>query len=122
MGFYSDLAATADQLIGEFGADATLTKRVTGAYDAATGAATITETSSTVKCAVFDFADRYVDGTLVLVGDKDCYMRAKGGVAPATGDVVVWGAVQYVVVRFKPLAPALIAVLWQVQLRVGGRE
>jgi hypothetical protein len=120
MGFYSDLAATADQLLGEFGADATLKSRTVGAYDAATAAATVTETSNTVKCAVFDFADRHIDGTLVLSGDKDCYIRTKGKVAPRTGDVLVWGGVEYEIVRFKPLAPALIAVLWQVQLRFGG--
>lgn len=121
MSFYTELATIADQLIGEFGADATLKSRVPSVYDVATSSAVVAWTTSTAKCAVFDFPDRLIDGTLVLAGDKDCYMRTKGKVAPRTGDSLVWGGVEYDVVNFKPLAPALVAVLWQVQLRFGGK-
>lgn len=117
MGFYSELASTASALIAEFGAAATLKKQAAGAYNVATGAAAVTVTTYAVQCAVFDFPDRAVDNTLVLASDKDCYMSVKGGVAPALNDVVNWGGVDYTVVRFKPLSPALIAVLWQVQMR-----
>ena|SRR3990172_3335408 len=120
MTFYSELAATADQLIEEFGADATLKRVTAGTYSADTGGAAPTESSSPVMCVVFDFANKDIDGTLVISGDKDCYMRVKGGVAPRTGDVLVWDGMDYRVVGFKPLAPALVAVLWQLQLRYGG--
>lgn len=117
---YRDLAATANQLLAEFGASATLKTQGVATYDAATSSRVVPHVSKTVKCAVFDFADQNINGTLVLAGDKDCYMSASGGVTPRTGDVLVWGGVEYGIVRSKPLAPALIAVLWQLQLRAGG--
>ena len=45
MSFQSDMAATAHQLLTEFGADATLIKVVAGTYDPDTSSATNTETN-----------------------------------------------------------------------------
>jgi hypothetical protein len=116
--FYSELAATAAEIIAEFGGDATLRRKVPGVYDPATGLTTIVSTDQVVRCVVIDYPQRFVDGTLIRVGDKQVYVgTAAGGMTPKVGDSLLSGGVEYQVVNFKPLAPALVAVLWELQVR-----
>ena len=112
---YPATAATATRLLKRFGADATV-KRVSGsAYDPDTGTMTPTYTSLPTTAAVFDFAQKYIDGTLILQGDKQAYCAP--AVAPVQGDQFDWHGVTYTVIAVKPVSPAGVPVLFEAQIR-----
>lgn len=119
---YPATAATATRLLKRFGADATV-KRVSGsAYDPDTGTMTPTYTSLPTTAAVFDFDQKYIDGTLILQGDKQAYCAP--GVAVVQGDQFDWPVnvpdvptVTYTVIAVKPVSPAGVPVLFEAQLR-----
>jgi hypothetical protein len=118
MSFYDKAAATTARVLLRFGASATLTRNAAGVYDPATGTATPTVTTQTVQAAVFDYDQEYVNGTSILAGDKQVFMSAVGlTFKPQTGDVLLWQAVNYNVLKSKPLAPAGIDVLFELQVR-----
>lgn len=118
MGFYAEMAATATEMLREFGAAATLRSITQGAYDPATGTAAQIVVSQPATAAVFDYALKFINGSVIRQGDKQAYL-AVSGIRPKIGDVLLWGDVEYAVVSFKPLAPALVEVLWELQLRGG---
>lgn len=112
---YAKTAATATRLLERFGASATL-KVVTGsAYDPATGTTTPTYTSNSTTAAVFDYDAKYIDGTLILVGDKRAYLAPAH--VPKQGDKLAWQSVDYTVVAVKAVAPAGVVVLYEAQIR-----
>jgi hypothetical protein len=115
--FYTDMAATANALIVEFGASASLARETPGAYDPATGTSTPTETVQPVRCCVFDYDRQAIDGTLILQGDKQVYMSAVGVTPPAAGDILTWQGAAYTVIAVKPLAPAGVDTLHTLQVR-----
>lgn len=112
---YAATAATATRLLQRFGASATLKRQAVGAYNPATGAAAVTPTSLTTTAAVFDYPQRYVDGTLVKQGDKQAFMAAT--YMPAQGDVLAWQGVDYQVIAVKAVSPAGTPVLYECQIR-----
>lgn len=112
---YAATAATALRLLQRFGASATLTRTTAGAYDPATGTSTETTAVLTTTATVFDYDAKYIDGTLILVGDKRAYLAAAH--EPKQGDKLTWGSDEYTVVRFKAIAPATVAVLYEAQIR-----
>jgi hypothetical protein len=115
---YGASAATADRLIQKFGTSVSITRSVPGAYDPATGApAAPTVTSQTVRAVVLDFPQRYIDGTLIRVGDRRALVSAVGSTAPLAGDVFTWKSQSLVVVTVKELGPAGLAVLYTLQVR-----
>jgi hypothetical protein len=115
--FYSDLAADANALIVEFGASASLARVTPGVYDPATGTTTPTEVVQPVRAVVFDYDRKAIDGTLILQGDKQAYMSAVGVTPPAAGDVLTWQGSPYNVIAVKPLAPAGVDTLHELQVR-----
>lgn len=112
---YAATAATALRLLQRFGAAATLKRQSVGAYDPATGSNTVTSTSLTTTAAVFDYPQKYIDGTLIQLGDKQAYLAATQ--EPQQGDRVAWQSVDYTVVSYKAVAPAGVPVLYEAQLR-----
>jgi len=112
---YPRTAATALRLLQRFGAVATLKRSSVAAYDPSTGTAAETPTSLSTTACVFDYPQKYVDGTLILVGDKQAYLSAEQ--LPKQGDVLAWQSVDYTVITVKAIAPAGVAVLYEVQLR-----
>lgn len=112
---YAATAATATRLLQRFGAAAPLKRQTAGAYNPATGAAPVTVTSLATTAAVFDYPQRYVDGTLIHEGDKQAFMAP--AVVPAQGDVLTWQGVDYQVISVKGTSPAGVAVLYEVQIR-----
>jgi hypothetical protein len=124
MSFYAEMAATAAELIAEFGATGEITERATGTYDPATGRAPVVETAHQVVIAIFDMPERRIDGTRILTGDKSILLSTKkpDGTALAITpkpDMKLTDAAGtvYTVINVKPLAPALTAVLWELQAR-----
>ena len=114
---YANTASTADRLLKRFGTTTQLTREEVGAYDPATGAAPVTTTEQDVTAAVFDYPQRYVDGTKILAGDRQCFLSAVGIFEPKQGDRFAWDGQSMVVVAVKKLAPAGLAVLYELQVR-----
>lgn len=121
MTFYTDMQATAAQMLGSKGAPLTFTRSVAGAYNPATGAAAVTLTSYTVTGAVLDFPAVNAPGSDILRGDKKILIGAAGlTVAPQPGDYLTIQGVQHSIINVKTLAPAGVPVLYTVQARRGG--
>lgn len=112
---YPATAATATRLLQRFGAACTLKRQTPGAYNPATGTATSTYTDYATTAAVFDYAQRYIDGTLIKQGDKQAYCAP--GVEPVQGDRFTWNGATYTIVAVKPVSPAGVPVLFEAQLR-----
>lgn len=117
MSFYSELAATANDILVEFGSVALLTRMGAAVYDPATGTTTPTQTTISVIAAVFDYDTKAIDGTLILQGDKQVYVSPVGVAAPLAGDVFTWQTVPYTVIAVKPLAPGGVDTLHTLQVR-----
>lgn len=112
---YPATAATATRLLVRFGAAATV-RRVTGsAYDPATGTTTPTYTDNATTAAVFAYDQKYIDGSLILQGDQLAYCAP--GTLPSQGDKFTWQSVDYTVIAVKPVSPAGVPVLYEVQIR-----
>ena len=112
---YAKTAATALRLLTRFGAAATIKQYTGSAYDPATGTTTPTYTDVATTAAVFDYDQKYIDGTLILVGDKRAYLAPAH--AAKQGDNLTWQSVVYTVVAVKAIAPAGVVVLYEAQLR-----
>lgn len=112
---YPTTAATAARLLERFGAAATLKRQSGTAYDPATGTSTQTYTSYATTAAVFDYDQKYIDGTLIKAGDKQAYCAP--AVTPEQGDRFTWNGVDYSVIAVKPTSPAGVPVLYEAQLR-----
>lgn len=115
MSFYSEMAATATELLAEFGAACTLKRQTTGTYNPGTGTTPVTTESLPTTAAVFAYPQRYIDGTLILEGDQQAFMVP--AVAPKQGDVLAWQGRDWQVIAVKPLAPAGVHCLYEAQLR-----
>jgi hypothetical protein len=115
--FYSELASTADEILREFGSVGLLSRVTPGAYDPATGTSTPATTTVSVIAAVFDYDTAAADGSLILQGDKQVFMSAVGITPPAAGDILTWQTVAYTVIAVKPLAPAGVDTLHELQVR-----
>ena len=81
---YSELAATALELLTEFGGDVTRRSYTAGVYDPATGLVTPTTADTTRQGALFDFgAGKTLErGTLIQAGDKQLLLDATATVSP----------------------------------------
>lgn len=108
---YATTAATASRLLTRFGAACTLTRTTAGAYDPVTATAAETTTSLATVAAVFDYAQSYVDGTLVLAGDKQVFMASSP--VPKQGDRFTWQGVALTIVNAKAISPAGTPVLYE---------
>lgn len=114
---YDDIAATASELLAEFGQDVTLTRGTAGTYNPATGKATVSDTTATGKGVVLDYNQRDIDGTLIRQGDQRVYLSVDIGVTPQTGDSLTLGGKEWAVITSRTLAPAGTAVIHDVQIR-----
>ena len=67
---------------------------------------------------LLDYSQREKDGTVILQTDQRVYLDPLIGAAPKPGDTLTIGTEIFNVVHSKPLAPAGIVVLHDVQVRV----
>lgn len=123
MGFYDDMAAMAARLIKEKGQAGTLLEQTT-TYDPATSQNTIITTTYSVQFVAFDYPTDLVDGTRVLQDDKQVYLstkrpdgRALSVVPKPDMKLVTADGISYNLMRAKPLKPALVSVLFELQVR-----
>ena len=112
---YANTASTALRLLTRFGASASIKRQTAGAYVPATGSAVVTPTTLVTTACVFDYPQKYVDGTLILAGDKQAYLASTP--TPKQGDVLTWQSVDYTVINIKAVSPAGTPVLYEAQLR-----
>ena len=118
MSFYGDLAATADRSLQKFGASVTLLRTAAGVYDPASGTTTTPKPVAYVGVGVaLNYTAQDMKNSLIQQGDQKLYISALGMVEPRPGDTVQFGGSAYTVVDSKPLAPAGVAVLFEVQVR-----
>jgi hypothetical protein len=98
MSFQSDMAATAHELLTEFGTTATLVKVVVGTYDTSTGSVSNTETSYTITMYEEDASGSDVDGSQIKAGDKLAMISTDGSVQPETNDRITYQSADWMVV------------------------
>lgn len=123
-GFYARMAKTSNRLLLGKGQPVTLTHVVPGVYDPATGQIVNATTTQTGTGAVVEWGNRDIDGSLILTTDKRLLLsplNTAGAAltAPVLGDTVTdaAGKVYTLVDPLKILAPAGVAVLYDVNLR-----
>ncbi len=114
---YSETAATAAELLAEFGAQVTLTRITPGVYDPATGTVVNSGATHVASGVKLDYEQRAIDGTNILQGDQRVYLDPLIAAAPQAGDTLTIGAEVFTVVKSSPLAPAGVVVLHDVQIR-----
>jgi hypothetical protein len=122
MDFYSRMQQTANKMLQGKGQAVTITRQVSGAYDPATGTATVTTTVQNGYGAIFDYSDKNVDGVLILSGDKQLLLSAVNSTgtaltAPEVNDTVTAGGMVRTITRIKALSPAGTTVMFDCNLR-----
>ena len=122
MDFYTKMQATANRMLKGKGQAITLSRQTAGTYDPATGITPVTVTTQTGYGAVFDYADKNIDGVLILSGDKQLLLSAVNSTgtaltAPEVNDTVTVGMVVMTITRIKTLSPAGTTVLFDINLR-----
>jgi hypothetical protein len=119
-GLYEDLIKVVDGLLKKFGAQTTFIHVQDGTYDASS--ASVVRTAGAVDivfAAVFDFDEKFVNGTSIRAGDKQIFMSTIGASSPPKiGDEFVWGNLTFQIVQYKPIAPNRTAVLYELQGRL----
>ena len=118
---YTRMAATAGRLLERYGRKAYLRRTHAGTYNPATGTSPNVIASHQVTAAFFDYDQRDIDGTAIRAGDQRVLM-APSAPEPKTGDAIVLPPIQdpkgvYSVVSVKQVKPALVPVLYELQVR-----
>lgn len=116
MSFYSDLAATAKQLLTDKGQVLTFS-RITGTYDPEAGEETGASTTTyTGNGASFNYNKSEVDGNIIQRGDIRLLLEATA-TEPVNEDTVVIDSIIYTVKNVSPTSPAGTVVMYELQLR-----
>lgn len=115
---------SANAMIEAKGQSVTLTRRAPGAYNTATGSASITPTTQTGKGVILPLSGfRKVNGSSVVAGDETLLLSAlaTSGVAltaPKVGDHVTGSdGAAYVLTAIDPLRPAGLAIIYDCVVR-----
>lgn len=114
---YTKTAASVKKQLAKAGQTMTLARTVPGAYDTETGTVGSTVTSFTGPGIALAYSRRDIDGTLIQQADQRAYLDPLIGATPQTGDTLTIGAEVFRVIASRPLAPAGITVLHDVQCR-----
>jgi hypothetical protein len=115
--FYSGLQATALDLLTRYGAARTFTRTTEGAYDPATGTASTTETTFSLRCAVMGYSDQEIDGSRILASDRKI-LAAVGDTEPAVGDTVSLDGAEARIQGVMPINPAGTVVYFELHARL----
>lgn len=116
---YGELAQVAVDMLNELGQIVLVTRAAAGGgYDPDSGF--VDEGGEQVFSASgveFEYQQREVDGSLIQSGDRRVLIAPDLGVLPQSGDVLTLGASRLEVVDSRPLQPAGVVVLHEVQAR-----
>jgi|SRR5687768_11962080 len=114
---YGKIATLADSILEEYGQSVTITKRIEGEYDPATGSVAVTESSQTGKGVVFDYGAKAIDGEVIQHGDKQLLLSVIGITAPEINDLVTIGSITRTVTQIKDYNPGGTSVMLDCNLR-----
>jgi hypothetical protein len=81
------------------------------------GSGTPATVNTDVTIVVSEYALSEIDGTTIQAGDRKVLMTATAGVEPKPSNVLTISGRAYTVINSMPLAPAGIAVMYEVQAR-----
>lgn len=112
-------ALTANRLIAAKGQAVTLTRRASGAYNPATGAASVTETTQTGKGVILPLSAgvRHSANTSIPAGSVQCLLSAVGISAPELDDRLTDAAGKvWAIVEVSTLEPAGEALLYDLRV------
>lgn len=116
MAFYDDMAATATELIAEFGAPITLTK-ITPQYDAEESEVTESTSTYTGVAVRTEYKINDIDGTYIQQGDALLVIAPEGMEKPETGDEITYDGETWKVVNGSIVRPATTTVCFKAQIR-----
>jgi hypothetical protein len=116
---------SANRMIAAKGQTVTITRRVTGDYDPATSSAWVQESTQTGKGVILPLSAsvRKLAGTNIAATDSQCLLSALDSlgaelVAPGLDDMLTDAAGKiYTVVEVAPLAPAGLAIVYDMTVR-----
>lgn len=116
---------SADAMIAAKGQSITLTRRTAGAYNTSTGTSATTTSTQAGKGVILPFAMglRKMAGTNVPATDKQCLLSALATdgtalTAPKLDDTLTdAGGTVYSIVEIAPLAPAGLAIIYELTVR-----
>lgn len=113
---YEEMAATALEMIADFGAPAAILT-TTAVYDPSTGTASGAPVSTPCTACVIDAEKSHIDGTLIQAGHRVALVPTQGIATPKPGEKLLWAGVEMPITTVKTLAPAGVAVLHELQVR-----
>lgn len=120
MSEYTRSIATALRLITKRGQAVTLTTKTAGAYDTATGATAITETTQIGYGVVTEYNTKDIDGTLIKADDLLLILAASGVTTKPVADktkATLLSGVAYLVKHVLDIAPSGESIVYKLQLR-----
>lgn len=116
MSFYDDMAATALELLNEFGQSVTLTRRTGNSIDPITGTVTAGTDASVITTGLIKpYPDSLVDNTRILSGDKEIVLSNQ--YVPTMTDKPRINGEDWIIVNIKTINPAGTPVCYFVQVR-----
>lgn len=113
---YTKSARLAHDLLTYFGALAVLTRRIEGAYDTATGSATISNRSFSATACVLSVKDKR-DTDAVQRAERRVLISPLSAYEPLVGDHLKIGALKFQITDVEKLAPAGTTVLYDCEVR-----
>lgn len=115
---YAEIATIADTILQEFGQAITIIGKTAGAYDPATGSATVaTDTSQQGYGAIFDYGSKLIDGEFIKFGDKQLLLSVVGITNVKIGDSAVVDSRTYTITQIKVYNPGGTSVMLECNLR-----
>lgn len=115
---YDSLAADAAGLIEEFGAPTSLERAIAGDYDVALGEVDDNGTQLyTTKAVRSQWKLSDIDGTNIRANDIRLLVSPSLATEPKIGDTIVFDSMRLTVVNSRPVKPALVVCLHDVQCR-----
>lgn len=106
------------RLLARFGAPLKVYRRTEGAYDPATGIASVAESAMTLNGVITDYSARQVDGDRIRAGDKRVLLDPSGvSKFPEVGDYMVIGGSNHMIVATSHVNPAGTVVLLDCTVR-----
>jgi hypothetical protein len=117
MTFYADMAIFTDELLNEFGQSVTVTLKSAGTYNPSAGTTTVTTVTQTGTAVILPYAEKFVDGTLIKLGDQQLLLSPVDISEPKVGDTVTVGTIVYTITNVKAYKPAGTLVLYDLNIR-----
>jgi len=104
MSFYADMAATALDLLTEFGMAVTLTRSNGDSYNPLTGDTVVgADTSVSTTGLLRPYEDKVIDGTRILSGDRELILSSEQ--QPLKDDRPVIGGEEWHIIDIKTIKP-----------------